>query len=258
MILVVDSHAVAIQKVALARHALVALANLHSENEMEIPASVRAAIIIAVAIPIVRVLHALAEASLPWAEEMTTPASVQKDIQSHLKKEKVVETDRSEKDHPIHFNPAQTAHHVLERNLFRKEMMEPEVKDLIRKEMEVRSNHVLTDHQVLANAHSQNGKEVAMRNPLSEKVLLAHAQVAHHDSKRNRLTATKKVVKDHSKTEIQVHSIHAAHVRKDVMVSPRNLSPNVKKVVMKNHSRKLLLIHSIQTQATSHVKRNLL
>ena len=153
MILVAVSHAVEIQKVARAHHALVELVNLPSANEMAIPASVHAAVIHAVAIQIVHVLHALAEASPRLAGEMMTPASVQKDIQSHLKKEKVVVTDRSEKDHRIHFNPAQTDHHVLERNLFRKETMAPEVKGLIRKEKEVHSNHVLTDLQVLVRNH---------------------------------------------------------------------------------------------------------
>ena len=71
---------------------------------------------------------------------MATPANVQKDFQNLLKKEKEAVTVHLEKDHPIHFNPAQTGHHVLERNLFRKERKDPEVNVLIRKEKEVRSN----------------------------------------------------------------------------------------------------------------------
>ena len=260
MILVVVSleAAVVMQKVVHAHHALAEQENLPSVKRMEIPASVRAVASHAAVIPIVHGLHALAEPeSLRLEKEMATPANVQKDFQNLLKKEKEVETVHLEKDHPIHFNPAQTGHHVLERNLFRKEMMAQEAKALIKKEKVAHLNHVLTDLQVLVNDHSQNVKEVAMRNHLSEKaVLLDHDQAARHDSKRNRLIGKMKVARDLSKTESQVHSIHAAHVRKDVMVSPRGPSLNVKKAVTKNRLRKPSHIHSMQMQVTSRAKRN--
>lgn len=237
MIHVEVSPAVVIQRVVRALHALAEQENLRSVKKMEIPASVRAAVTHAVVIQTVRVLHALAEReSLRLEKEMETPASVQKDIQSHLKKEKVAVTDHSEKDHPIHFSPAQMDHHVLERNLFKKEMTEPEAKDPTRKENQVLSNHGPTNHLGSVRGRLQNVKEVEMKNHLSGKVvLLDHAPAAHHASKRNRLIAKRKVAKDLSKTEIQVHSIHAAHVQRDVMVSPRSQLQNVKKAVTKNH-----------------------
>jgi hypothetical protein len=259
MIHVAVSPAVVIQKAVRAHHALAEQENLHLGKEMEIPANVHAAVTQAVVIPTALVLHALAEQeSLRLEKETETPASVQKDFQNPLKKEKAVEMAHSEKDPPIHLNPAQTDHHVLERNLFKKEMTELEVKDLTRKENQAHSNHVRTDLQVSVRNRLQNVKVVVTKN-LSEgaAVLLDRGQEARHDLKKNRLIAKMKVVKDHLKTETQVHSIHAGQDQKDLPVSPRSHLQNVKKVVTKNHSKKQLHTHSIQMRVTNlALKRN--
>jgi len=213
----------------------------------------------AVVIPrVVREHLALAEQeSLRLEKETETPVIVQKDFQNRLKKEKEVETDHLEKDHPIHFNPARRAHHDLARNLFKKERKEPEVKDLIRKENQVLSNHAQTDHQVSARNLSQSVKVAEMKSHSEEAaVLMDHGQAVRHDSKRNHLIVMRKEARDHLKTGIPVHSIHAAQDQKDQTASPKSHLQNLKKVVTKNHLRKPSPIHSIQTQVTSRVKRN--
>ncbi len=209
-------HAVVHQKVVRAHPALAEQESHHSVNETEIPGNVLAVASAVVVIQIALVLHALAEASLHLEKEMATPVSAQKDIQSLLKKEKEAVTVPLEKDHPIHFNPAQTGHHALERNPFRKEMKEPEVKDLTRKENQARSNHVRTGLQVSVRSHLQNAKAAVTKSHSEEVALSDHDQATRHDSKRNRLIAKRKVVIDPSKTETPVHSIHADHDLKDL------------------------------------------
>jgi hypothetical protein len=198
----------------------------------------------------------LEEVNLHSEKEMTIRVKVRKSFRSHLKKEKGVLTVLSEKEHLTRFNPGPVALQVLEKDLFKKERKDLEVKDPSKKEKPDRSIQDQTDHHVSPRNHLQSGKRVAMIN-LSEKenpAHLIHDQTDLHASPRSHLQSGKRVVMINlSEKEKPVHLIHDPT---DLHTSPRSHLQNGKRA-MKNLFKKENPVHLIQGKKDHHdLKRN--
>jgi len=175
------------------------------------------------------------EASLRLQKEMTIPVSVRKSFQDHLRKERVPQAAHSEKDPLTRFNPGQVVHHVSEKDLFKIEKKDQEVKGLSKKESPA---HLIQDqrsHPVLPRNHLQNGKMV-VRIDLSEKENPAHSIHAPTDLRalpRSLFQNVKRVIKSLFKKENPVHLIPK---KKDHHDLKRNLfKKEIQKAEKKNH-----------------------